>query len=119
MKRILVASAIAALAGFAATAPVPATVVQSAQVCGRIADTNGAALANAAVVLRAGSRSVAFARANGDGDYCAAIAAGSYRLVVSAAGYRTGSMDFAVGESGTRRANMTLDVSADADMIVM
>lgn len=88
---------------------------------GTVTDANGAVLPNAAVqVTDQATGLVRNVTTNGEGDYeVVALKPGTYKVAVSATGFKTSSMDAVVGGSDTVRADLKLEVGAQTESVVV
>src|SRR6185369_4374064 len=88
---------------------------------GTITDANGAVLPNAAVQVtdQATGLSRSFTT-NGEGNYeVAALKPGTYKVSVTAAGFKTTSMDAVVSGSDTVRADLKMEVGAQTENVIV
>jgi len=88
---------------------------------GTVTDANGAVLPNAAVQVtdQATSLSRNFTT-NGEGNYeVPALKPGTYKVTVTATGFKTTSMDAVVSGSDTVRADLKLEVGAQTESVVV
>ncbi|HJP91416.1 MAG TPA: carboxypeptidase-like regulatory domain-containing protein [Pyrinomonadaceae bacterium] len=88
---------------------------------GTVTDAHGAVLPNAAVQVT--DQATGLARdltTNGEGNYeVVALKPGTYKVSVSAAGFKTTSMDAVVSGSDTVRADLKLEVGAQTENVIV
>ncbi len=88
---------------------------------GTITDINGAVLPNAAV--RITDQATGISRdftTNGEGNYeVAALKPGTYKVTVTANGFKTTSMDAVVAGSDTVRADLKMEVGAQTENVIV
>ena len=88
---------------------------------GTVTDSNGAVLPNAAVQVT--DQATGLSRSlttNGEGDYEAvALKPGTYKVSVSATGFKTSSIDAVVSGSDTVRADLKMEVGAQTENVIV
>src|SRR6476659_5447471 len=88
---------------------------------GTVTDSNGAVLPNASVQVT--DQATGLSRSlttNGEGNYEAvALKPGTYKVSVSATGFKTSSIDAAVSGSDTVRADVKMEVGAQTEKVIV
>ncbi|HEY6119765.1 MAG TPA: carboxypeptidase-like regulatory domain-containing protein, partial [Pyrinomonadaceae bacterium] len=104
---------------------IPATIYSQGTnlgtIRGTVRDPNGAVIPNAAVQIT--DQTTGIARdltTNGQGDYeAAALKPGTYKVTVTATGFKTVTADAVVNGSDTVRADVTTEVGAQSENVVV
>jgi hypothetical protein len=88
---------------------------------GNVTDANGAVITNAAVqVTDQGTHLSRDVTTNSEGNYeVVALKPGTYKVSVTASGFKTSTMDAIVSGSDTVRADLTMEVGAQTESVIV